>query len=521
MVVSSSPGSGNISVRESLCAAALLGALLLFVYMDTAWSMIAIWLRSDTFAHGFLVLPISLCLVWMQREQLRGVKPVPAALVSLLLIPSGVAWLMAWLVEVSVVQQLALVAMIIAGAWAVLGHELSRLMVFPLFFLFFAVPVGEGLIAPMMEFTATSTVWLIQVFGIPVYREGLNFFLPSGPWSVVEACSGVRYIIASVTVGTLYAYLTYRTWPRRLLFVAVSAVVPVFANTLRAFIIVMIGHASDMALATGVDHLVYGWVFFGLVIMLLFWLGSFFRQDDEPQLSQREVQARSGAGGSRWQLAVTMIAVIALASIGPLLVQALGPESRAQADFRLTLPQPAGDWYSPAAGQWQWHPPSRVAGSSSGWFGHGEKLVQLTVQYPDGSEPGADVIGSSGFFVPRDSGSRLVERASREVVLQGDRLSLTEARIESGQGELLLAWSWYAIGDIRTANGYVAKLAQLQARFSDPGLQVLRIVITSRLHSIEESRALLQRFIEDNASVLSLNASMNEDGLTLGKQQPD
>ncbi len=47
------------------------------------------------------------------------------------------------------------------------------------------------------------------------------------------------------------------------------------ANTLRAYIIVMLGHFSDMKVATGADHLIYGWVFFGLVMFLLFWIGGF------------------------------------------------------------------------------------------------------------------------------------------------------------------------------------------------------------------------------------------------------
>ena len=51
--------------------------------------------------------------------------------------------------------------------------------------LFFAVPAGDVLVPAMMEFTAMSTVWLVKMTGIPVYREGLYFTLPSGHWSVV------------------------------------------------------------------------------------------------------------------------------------------------------------------------------------------------------------------------------------------------------------------------------------------------------------------------------------------------
>ena len=54
------------------------------------------------------------------------------------------------------------------------------------------------------------------------------------------------------------------------MFIAASIVVPIVANWLRAYMIVMIGHLSNNKYAVGVDHLIYGWVFFGVVMMLLF-----------------------------------------------------------------------------------------------------------------------------------------------------------------------------------------------------------------------------------------------------------
>jgi exosortase len=112
-----------------------------------------------------------------------------------------------------------------------------------------------------MQWTADATVFGLRLSGIPVYHEGQHLVIPSGSWAVVEACSGVRYLIASLTVGTLFAYLTYQSLKRRLIFVALSIIVPVIANWARAYMIVMLGHLSGNKLAVGVDHLIYGWVF--------------------------------------------------------------------------------------------------------------------------------------------------------------------------------------------------------------------------------------------------------------------
>ena len=122
---------------------------------------------------------------------------------------------------------------------------------------------------------------------------------------MVEACSGLRYLIASLTLGFLYAYLTYRSLARRAIFVAVSVIVPIVANWLRAYMIVMIGHLSGMQYAVGVDHLIYGWLFFGVVMLILFWIGSIWREDLAPaQPAPRSValaQRDKSSLGATWQ----------------------------------------------------------------------------------------------------------------------------------------------------------------------------------------------------------------------------
>ncbi len=496
--MSAAGNRGQVSVRGSLWAAGLFCLALLSIFHETAWSMVYIWSRSDTFAHGFLILPISLWLIWTRRELLVAVNPRPAWWVGLLLLPLGFGWLLAWLVDVAVIQQFALVAMMIVGVWAILGHRLGSVVAFPLFFLLFAVPVGEGLVDPMMEFTATSTVWMIEMTGIPVYREGLFFTLPTGSWSVVEACSGVRYIIASITVGVLYAYLTYRSWTRRILFVLVSAIMPVFANTVRAYIIVMLGHMSDMTIATGADHLVYGWVFFGFVIFLLFWAGSFFREDqleDAPAQAITADPANNPPGTNR-ALIATLVSTVLLAAVAPLLAhQVFGPASQARST--VLLPEAEGGFRSSSVTGWGWRPPSRVSGQSTSYFEDGEDVLGLIVQYADGTLEGADVIGSSSLFTQEDSGWRVVGKDKVEVAGPDGPLWVDAARLQ-GRGGKLLAWSWYVVGGTSTSNDYHAKLQQTLARLGFGDSVTYRLIVVTPMQSQPDNApARLQQFVSE------------------------
>ena len=169
-VASQSRASG----RARFWLALLYPIIVVALYWETIGSMVSIWQRSDTYAHGYLILPITLCLIWMKRDALSGLKLQPALSVQLLLIPGGLVWLLSYLTDVLVIQQLALVGILIVGIWSIVGHSVARIIAFPLGFLLLAVPMGEDLVPPMMEFTASSTVWLIKLDNSQTTPPGMS-----------------------------------------------------------------------------------------------------------------------------------------------------------------------------------------------------------------------------------------------------------------------------------------------------------------------------------------------------------
>ena len=87
--------------RRPLAILALLQVLLLAAYWHTAWGMVAIWSRSETYAHGFVVPFISLWLVWQLRAVLAPLVPRPGRLAWLLMLGAAVLWLAGGLVAVN------------------------------------------------------------------------------------------------------------------------------------------------------------------------------------------------------------------------------------------------------------------------------------------------------------------------------------------------------------------------------------------------------------------------------------
>jgi exosortase len=162
--------------------------------------------------------------------------------------------------------------------WAFIGNQLAYRILFPLIFILFCIPIGEELIPTLQEVTADLSVIMLNWAGVPIYRSGLYIEIPQGRFLVAEACSGISFFIASIVIGSLYSQLNMRSAKRRTIFMTISIVFPIIANAIRVFGIILTGHLTDMEHAVGADHLIYGWVFFAVVIVCLLGIGELLRE---------------------------------------------------------------------------------------------------------------------------------------------------------------------------------------------------------------------------------------------------
>jgi EpsI family protein len=292
-----------------------------------------------------------------------------------------------------------------------------------------------------------------------VFRDGHFFSIPSGDWSVVEECSGVRYLIASVTLGVLYAYLTYTRLWKRLLFVALSIVVPVFANGLRAYMIVMLAHLSDMKLAVGIDHLIYGWVFFGIIITILFLVGSFWRDPpEEPPKPASQMK-----GGARVPAAALAIAAVAASVMWPAAAWTLRGEAGADQSISVPLPDARGEWRVIDRAVWSWRPHVVAPdGERHDFFARDDgATVSLSLHTYRTQRQDAELLSSQNqMFSKDDTRWTEKEQTQRMIRLGGAEIAVKQSRLSSRSGVQLLVWSWYRIGDHHTANPYLGKLME-------------------------------------------------------------
>lgn len=261
----------------SLCLVLLGWAFFSFAGISSA---VGIWSVSEIFQHCFLVIPGAIYLIWQERSVLQQlpIRPawqaLPLVCGQLALYVVGVAG------DIQLFMHGAAFSLLPTLIWLVIGNRAAFHIIFPLMFMLFAIPIGEELVPWLQATTADIAVYLLQLTGVPLFRIGLYIEVPGGKFLVAEACSGISFFIASVVIGNLYAYMNLFSWRRRVGFVMLSIMYPIVANAIRVYGIILTGYLSDMEHAVGADHLVYGWLFFAMVIVSLILLGELFRRGE-------------------------------------------------------------------------------------------------------------------------------------------------------------------------------------------------------------------------------------------------
>jgi exosortase A len=273
------------------------------------------WNASTAYNHCFLVIPIAAYLYWDRRQDIVGIpaEPLPAAL--LLGLPLAAIWLASERLGIMEGRQLVAISFVEVLFLAVLGKRLWWAMAGPLLYLYFLVPFGEFLTPKLQDVTTWFIRQGVDILGVPAYIDGYIIEIPQGTFFVAEACAGLRFLIASIAFGCLYALLMYRSPVRRGIFITVSIIVPIIANGFRGLGIVYLGYLLGSAQAAAADHIIYGWLFFSAVILILIALGLPFRQDQLSTRSAsaaREVRAQAISYRSVFALVVGVAVIAAL-----------------------------------------------------------------------------------------------------------------------------------------------------------------------------------------------------------------
>ena len=466
-----------------LIGLALAGLVTLLLLRSTPGSMVSIWYGSNTYSYGFVVVPIAAFLVWRLRKRLKSLHPTTSLIgIAFLLLFAGI-WVAGNVADVQVVQQFAFVGLINALVWTFLGTKAVRVLAFALLFLFFAVPAGESLVAPLQQFTAAFTVNALRWSGIPAVQDGLVLSTPSGDWKIAEACSGIRYLTSSMVVGVLFAGVAFRSWKRRIAFILISALVPILANAVRAYLIVVVAYLSNNRIAAGIDHVIYGWFFFSLVTAVLIGVALGWREPDIPQVQFAQSSIDPPSAPIRvsrllWLMAVVILIVASASTTANFLWSRTSPK------------QPIAKLWSGPAG-WlatgddpdhDWAPNIKtIESETSETFSNGSREISLYVASYPMTRRGVEIVNSSN-AVGGSSEWILLSNDYHAAPIAGQSVTVAEYLLVRG-GQRRIVWMWYLTGGQLTARPWRIKLVQAEYRLIGRPQNVYLFAISARFNS--------------------------------------
>ncbi len=257
---------------------ALLVALLA-IYQPTLARMVGHWSQIADHSHGFVIAPLALFFAWEQRDALRR-APVEVCWWGLVPLGLSTAALSVGRFGVEIMSlRVSFVLGLIGLVLLLFGRHVFRVLAFPLTFLFLMIPLPQALINyvafPLQLFAADWAVRMLHVIGLPVLREGNILHLPEASLFVKEACSGLRSLMALLSLGVVFAYFFRRGWGQRIVLVAATIPIAIAVNAFRVALTGWLAFHYGPDMAKGAIHEFQGVITFGGafgLMLLLSWV---------------------------------------------------------------------------------------------------------------------------------------------------------------------------------------------------------------------------------------------------------
>ncbi len=478
----------------------LLAVVWVVLFFDAISSAARIWYVSEIFSHGFFILPGAVYLIWRMRKQIQwdALRPSYAVLPGLVLVL--LLGLFGYVGGIQVFQHFAAFTSFSLLVWFLVGNTIALKLWFPLLFVLFSVPVGEELIPTLQAVTADMSVWLLGFTGIPIFNTGLYIEIPNGKFVVAEACSGIRFFIGSLVFGAIYGHLTYQRFSFKCLFMVLAIIVPILANALRVTGIVMAGYYSDMTVAVGADHLVYGWFFFAIVLVLLIVVGELLKKIEKP-LSDVKQDFTDGLADIKLVRRSSVVAIIVLM---PFLIWKWALSSQSGVAIpQIELAELVALLDLRKSNEWK----AEVNGASvvlEGRMNRFEEPVDLAFYWFAADEEGQELVSRGNRWYDINNWSL---RSNYGVFSPGGA-SLEAKEIVSSSGAQRLIVGGYMVGGSITPSPLVAKLRQTWDKlFGGQGaaalLLVSRPLVSKEMQSVRDSLVDAHDFVS-NAAVRHL-----------------
>ena len=237
-----------------------------------------LWLYSfddGTYSHAFLIPFISMYLYWLLFKS--GELVFNQSIQKITLFAAIITAYMLWVsinAQFPTGYRISFILFITAVTTVIFKPSIK--LVFPALFLFFLVPIWGAATTILQSISTYAATYLMSISGIPIFVEGNTISIPSGIFEIAGGCSGLRYLIVSLAISSLFTFLNIRKYSHALTFLFVAVVGALITNWLRITALIMIGHFTEMQSDLMQDHNSFGWYIYMPFMIWLFYFGQRF-----------------------------------------------------------------------------------------------------------------------------------------------------------------------------------------------------------------------------------------------------
>jgi exosortase A len=472
-------------------------ALTTAVFWSTAASAVVLWASRSAYNHGFLIIPISLYLIWDKRHLLRAIEPRPFYPGLLVIFASALAWLIAHSTNILEGEHFALVGMFQGIVMTVFGLALYRAMILPMTFLWLMVPTGTIFYGVLQKIATVISVFLLKITGIPVFSEGVQVEVPSATYIIAPGCSGLNFILTGLAMSLLYAYIMYTGLRKRLIAIGVMLFVALIANAFRIYFIIALAEWTDRKVDIVDDHLLYGWGFFAVILALMGWFGMRYADPVKPMRTDRP----AAPVRLRPLLVASVVVLIGVLS-APFYSSAFIGKTRSEA--RVEIFQPIDEVWSTFYSGSRWAPGFRNANGELRGRIDADPQIEIYLAYYASQWPGHELIANGNVVYDQDFW-RQASVETRSIETPAGKVDFNFVRVRSLTSDRLVAYTYWVGGEY-SASALQAKVNQALASLlrKRPDAAVIAVSLPME-RDIEATTSLLIDYLSKTSLYESLD----------------
>jgi len=467
----------------------LVGAGIFLTFIALYWhstsNLFTLWNQDDTYSHGFIMPLLTVFLLTKQTHHFSSINLKPAFFLLLPLALGIVLWVFASITDTRTIELTLLPLILFLLYSSIGGYKLAILLTPSCFLLLLAVPIW-GILTPIFQIMAVNvSEFALKLTGIPAYIHGTTVSIPPGVFEIEGGCSGIRYLIVTLVIGSFYSFSTFKTRRATIILLLASFLLPVVFNWVRIYIIILIGYISDMKSEYVSDHANLGWVLYGISLIPLFFIARKITLSEKDTPHDKVHTSTSRPNYPHYFLLLPLALLIS----GPLFIAYLEHSDKNTLN-NISLASASLPWQGPIHyNEWQ---PGYLGASlkeNGLYIGTNNTAdVSLHIYYYGQESQDAELINELNTIAGTDQiiSQRTIKLETHDVV---------ETRIIHNHKTRLI-WHWYFINKRYTTRPLTAKILQSMEHISG-NIDSSLIAISTECHSqCRDENKILEDFIK-------------------------